>query len=376
VELLKYVSYIVGDMRLARLSLYIIFFQCALLSFIIGQEVPEITIYKTSDYQAAQQNWSITHDCEGYTYVANTDGVLIYNGLSWTKVIMPNGHKPRTVAVGSECKVYVGGFEFFGWVDRSDPAQPIYQEIADSVLSTIQQEIWQIVSADDEVYFQSFANLYRLTADQNITQIPIPTNILLGNISEGTIYIPRVRQGLYVVDTEVQLVPFTNQLPEGSKIVTVFETQDGLLIFTEINGIYLVEENGLRAIAGPSVSRLTDDHINKCLRTSNGEYIIGTILGGVYIVDKNWQIKYHLNKSSGLSNNTVLALSEDASGNVWVGTDRGINVIHAEGNLLYFYDRSGKIGTVFTSVEKDGFIYLGSNQGVFVKQPGKLDLWL
>jgi ligand-binding sensor domain-containing protein len=53
-----------------------------------------------------------------------------------------------------------------------------------------------------------------------------------------------------------------------------------------------------------------------------------------------------LNQSNGLSNNTVLAVYEDADGNLWLAMDNGISVINLSSQFKVYYDSNGVLGTV------------------------------
>ncbi|MFT5169190.1 MAG: AraC family chitin signaling transcriptional activator, partial [Saprospiraceae bacterium] len=63
-----------------------LFFYSLLVGFLPAQEVPKVIQFQKSDYNAGDQNWMITQDCDGYLYVANTKGVLLFNGFSWQQI--------------------------------------------------------------------------------------------------------------------------------------------------------------------------------------------------------------------------------------------------------------------------------------------------
>jgi len=110
------------------------------------------------------------------------------------------------------------------------------------------------------------------------------------------------------------------------------------------------------------------NQINQMLRLSNGHYVLGTIQNGIYILSEQLEIKYHINRQLGLTNNTVLSLFEDEIGDIWVGTDNGLNLIKWSDPNRYYYDRNDKIGRIFDVIEQDGKLYLGTNKGLFVRQ--------
>jgi hypothetical protein len=51
---------------------------------------------------------------------------------------------------------------------------------------------------------------------------------------------------------------------------------------------------------------------------SDGNFAIGTVSNGVFIIDNEGKMKYHISQNRGLSNNTALCLFEDADRNLWL----------------------------------------------------------
>lgn len=338
-------------------------------SLLQGQEVPQIIRHSRTDYNAAHQNWSITQSCDFYVFVANTKGVLMFNGFSWKLLRMPNGQKPRCLYTSDDCKVYVAGYEFFGYIDYSDNMSPYYVPVGDDLLKGQSQEIWKIFGIDGSIYFQSFANLYSYKDDQ-IAPISLPGNIMFGEVIADDIYIPQITKGLYQLNREEETVIEVNiNLPDDSKIAGLADYGGGeMLIGTQYEGLHLWDREGSREINSDLNTALIQEQVNKILKLRNGDFAIGTILGGLYIVDSQLKVKYHLRKRNGLSNNTVLALYESTNGDLWVALDKGVNIIKLGSGNRFYYDQEGQLGTVFTSIEYNQSFYLGTNQGLFQKQ--------
>jgi DNA-binding CsgD family transcriptional regulator len=104
---------------------------------------------------------------------------------------------------------------------------------------------------------------------------------------------------------------------------------------------------------------------------SSGDLVFGTILNGLYLTDPAGRLKYHINQENGLQNNTVLSLFEDRAHELWVGLDKGIDLVVLDSPLQYFQDKTGVIGAVYAASIFDGHMYLGTNQGIFTKNyPG------
>ena len=334
-----------------------------------SQENPKITSFETKLISSSQQNWDIVQDCDGYFYIANSQGILLYNGFQWQLIQLPNNNKPRTVFLGKNCKVYVGGYEFFGYIDNSNRLNPTYFPIADDTLKNTTQEIWNIFGGLNEVIFQSFSNVYRFDY-QYVTEISTPTNVMLGSYINEKFYIPKIEQGLYVLNNEIKEIQVVQELPPSSKIASLASgpRSQSIIVGTQYNGVFILADSRFTQIEGHLNELLKNEQINKIIRLTSGDYVIGTILNGIYITNDFKTIKFHINKSNGLPNNTVLSLFEDDHQNLWVGLDKGLCLVEVSNNSLYFYDQQGQLGTLFDAVFFNGKLYLGTNQGVFIRQ--------
>src|SRR5690606_37680883 len=135
----------------------------------------------------------------GNLFVANNEGILIFNGLNWQKVFLPNHRVPRCLFRGYDGKIYAGGFETIGYVDRSDPARPVFIEIGGDLLKGSEEEIWHITGSDDQIMFQSFSIM--VFKDSNGLELYRPgDNIMFGNWIENRLFVPQIQHGIYVFD--------------------------------------------------------------------------------------------------------------------------------------------------------------------------------
>ena len=105
--------------------------------------------------------------------------------------------------------------------------------------------------------------------------------------------------------------------------------------------------------------------LNNGAHFSGKYYAYGTILNGIIIIDQNGTIVQRINKASGLQNNTILSLCTDQEQNLWAGLDNGIDRVELNSPLNFYFDKTGKFGTVYSSIIYNNNIYLGTNQGLF-----------
>jgi hypothetical protein len=127
-----------------------------------AQSAYVVTHYSKADYGAGNQNWSIDVDRDGFKFIANNEGFLIYDDAHWQLHSMPGRIVVRSVLVNQDKRVYVGAFEEFGyWQENEDEGwhyHSLKPLLKDYRLHN--NEIWKIVKHQNKIYFQSFSSLF------------------------------------------------------------------------------------------------------------------------------------------------------------------------------------------------------------------------
>lgn len=346
-----------------------LFMMAALLCFFqsSAQEVPEIININREEFKGGNRNWDFAEDKDRNLYIANSEAILIFNGLNWQKVFLPNHRTPRCLFQGPDGKVYAGGFETIGYVDRSNPSHPVFVDIGKQLLQGTEEEIWHISGSGSKVVFQSFAVMI-IMEDGKLEKDYLGSNIMFGDWINGQFYVPRIDGGIYhLTNDSVELIP-TPAIPV-SAVVTglVGFQQNKILISTLSHGIYVMDENKVFPFENAFTQKLKLSQVNKILQLSDGRYIVGTIQNGVFLT-KDFQSEiYHANKSNGLNNNTVLSLYEFRNGPVCIGLDIGFNIWKVNNPELFYYDLDGHLGNIFSSIYYRNKFFVATNQGIFIR---------
>ncbi|MFY7839013.1 MAG: hypothetical protein ACOVP7_02005, partial [Lacibacter sp.] len=71
--------------------------------------LPDVINYSKQSYSAGLQNWDIKQDKNGIIYFANNEGLLSFDGRYWNLYPLPNRTIVRSVEIGSDNRIYVGG---------------------------------------------------------------------------------------------------------------------------------------------------------------------------------------------------------------------------------------------------------------------------
>lgn len=333
-----------------------------------GQELPPVNAFETDVYHGGSQNWMLGQDENQFIYAANNLGLLEYNGHHWTLYPSPNETIIRSVTVHNGL-IYTGNYMDFGYWSRQPDGRLTYHSLSASVSDRVipDEQFWNIIVHEEYVIFQSLHQLFLYRPDTGeISAIPLKNGILKVFTSRRSLYFTDQQHRLFRLEAG-QITPLLAPDASAHQVVHLWEEGNSLLVQTAAEGCFLLEDGYL--VSQPDRHAfLADKRIYSALRLRQGGHVFGTISNGLFITDPQGQLRYHLHQINGLTNNTILALFEDEQHNIWAGTDNGINCINLYAPFRKYTDNTGQLGTVYASAVYEGNLYLGSNQGLFVKR--------
>ncbi len=333
--------------------------------------VPQIINFDKSTYQAHSQNWSITQTPNAYLYSGNSSGMLEFDGQQWELYSLPEKQKVRAVAATKEGRILIGGYAEFGYWEEDESGLLVYHSLSqNSAIESIKtEEIWHILVHGDHVFFQSFGTIYKYdSVTDMVEEIRPPANILFAQLVDDRVLIPGIHGAIYEWSAKNGY-----QALAGLEILTdkrtsfVLPYNEGLLIGTKLQGLFWFKDGQCAPLPHPLNEDFKRYEINCGLRLEDGRIAIGTILNGIYLLDEKVASLHHINKETGLQNNTVLSLFEDQKHNLWVGLDSGLDLLILNESLIYFRDKTGELGTVYAATIFEDQLYIGTNHGVFFR---------
>lgn len=339
-------------------------------NFIVAQDLPPIVKYNSSTYNAGNQNWMISQDKNHFVYFANNEGLLEFNGSNWVLYQSPNETIIRSVKVIGD-KIYTGCYMGFGYWIREKNGRLKYTSLSDKIKSKINvdEQFWNILNYDQWVIFQSLDKIYVYDTKTSAFKIVNPNSRILKSFkTASSIFYQTVNFDLFEIENGTSKLVSNNFILKNNKIVNIFVVDEGLLIHTQFDGFYKLTNGNLVKFNTEADSEIATSSIYSSQMMADGSFAVGTISNGVYILTKEGKVKYHITQRKGLSNNTVLSIYEDIDNNLWLGLDNGINCINLKSPIKSFSDDSGNLGTVYASIIYKGYLYLGTNQGLFYKK--------
>ncbi len=335
-----------------------------------GQGLPPIKNYLPQEYNGHRQNWAVAQDNNGIIYVANGKGLLSYDGVDWSLIMMPNKGHVRSLVVHNN-KVYVGANNDFGELMQLNNQEIVFKSFLDSV--PIEQKnfgrIWSTVVVNDEVYYQSYHRLFKKMASGSIKSYPFEQTVLHRVfVINNELYALDIRKGMYKMGDDDEL----HLIENGAKFIGVRSS-----FLVPLSGNWLVEKDDelllfdgedFRSFQTEMAAYFKKYGIRSCLMSKNGHLIVGTEAdGGFAVLNTDGSLISIVDDKSGLSSANILGLFEDQQGGIWTGLQEGLSRVDINSSISFFNDQVGLEGTVQDLAIFDGKLYVGTSEGLAVQ---------
>ena len=334
-----------------------------------SQELPSIVKYSSEVYGAGNQNWMLDQDKKNFIYIANNEGLLEFNGANWRLYPSPNETILRSVKV-IENVVYTGCYMEFGFWIKNQKGILEYTSLSKKIKGKLidDEQFWNIINYDHWVIFQSLNRIYIYDTKTKQFKIITPKSGILKSFkAQDGIYFQTVDGSIFEIENGNAHILIHDEIIKNKKVLNIFSSTDGILIQTQYSGFYKFIDGNLVKWATEADALLNSTSIYSSIVLNNGNFALGTISNGIFIISPQGKTLYHITQNQGLSNNTVLSLFEDREKNLWIGLDNGIDCLNISSPIKTFFDKTGILGTVYSSIVFKDKIYVGTNQGLFYK---------
>lgn len=343
----------------------------SLHSGVIAQELglPPFRYFSPEEYKAASRNWSIVSDSSGILYVANPEGVLRYDGITWQKIELPQKQIAYWVEKDKDGNIYVGANGEFGVLKIND-RKKIYYESFVGMLEEQYRDfnvVWEIAQDKDGVVFRSRKYLFRY-ANQKLTVLRIPENGTRFDVAfsvRDTVYMRIYDVGLGWVDgAGLHILPNSEALADIKVNGIYGYGTNELLIASRYNGLFIYNKNGIRHHKTNADDYLIKNKIYDGHHLEDGNYALATMANGIVIITPEGKEVFRFDSSNGLKNNQTLYVRE-IDQQLWLGTKNGIFQLAYNAPFKSVESEFGLNGQVTGISRIDDDIYVTCNDGFY-----------
>ena len=328
---------------------------------------PDIKNYSNRTYNGGLQNWDIKQDKNGIIYIANNEGLLTFDGKYWKLYPLPNKTIVRSIEIGADNKVYVGGQDEFGYFQPSQNGLLTYYSLVDLIPVKHKSfgDVWDIVLSEGAIFFRSDNKIFNYS-NNKVCVFTTATEWSFMGKCNGHLYAQEYNKGLMCFNNGIwNPIKVSSQLPITDPITSMLSVNnDSIWVSTLKNGLFIFTNSNISKIPSTNNNLFESQRIYAATKVNKDWMALATSNGGLYIVDKKGNIIQSFSKKEGLQNNNILSVFLDSQSNLWLGLDNGIDLISYNSAIKQinpsFQDASG-----YTALVHNNNLYLGTANGLY-----------
>jgi signal transduction histidine kinase/CheY-like chemotaxis protein len=306
--------------------------------------LPLLENFPTKQLGTDETTWIVLEDKSGRLFVGG-NRLHVFDGESWRSFPTGNTYALRAMALGDDGRIWAGAINEVGYFEEESLGNFKYHSLL-SQLPKEQQlvgDIWGCAVIGRAVYFYCRDKVLRWDgADFQILPFAGTTRLFPFKLGEEY-WFHHLETGLYrLAEPGPQLEVSAAMLPDAP-ILGLARDKEGLLLAAS-TGLYR-PGNPSRRISNDELSQfITDSRLASFASLPDGNYVIGTVNGGMTIVSPTGTILRVFNTGDGLLNRTVFSLRADSNGHVWSATPTGIFNFEGQGHASVFNPLNGLTG--------------------------------
>ena len=248
---------------------------------------PLVRNFGRTAYGGGTQNWCIDQDSLGRIWVANRDGLLMYDGNIWRKAYLDNYGALRGVRVDTRNnRVWACGSNTFGYFEPDARQGRFVRYVSLTGMlpeGTEVGEVWRIHNSSDRIFFVADFRIYEYDGN-HLRVYSSADKITASAYYKGHIYICSSGLGLCRLDGGQIVDIDTGDADMAHAAMMGVYDNSRLVILTSFDGAYEFDGHTLK----PFLERYRDYMVSGqgfSLAMRNRLLAIGTVRNGGLIVD-------------------------------------------------------------------------------------------
>jgi ligand-binding sensor domain-containing protein/DNA-binding CsgD family transcriptional regulator len=329
--------------------------------------LPDVINYSKQVYGGGLQNWDIKQDKNGIIYAANNEGLLSFDGKKWSLHSLPNKTIVRSVEIGFNNKIYVGGQDELGYFAPAKNGQLQYTSLTQFIPAKDKSfgDVWDIIIFNTNVFFRSGNKVFKFT-NEAVATYYAPLEWSYIGVCNGHLYAHDYKAGLMVFENDIW-APLSVKItsPLNGPVTNILPVdKDNALITTLKDGLFILSANTISKLSSANNSFFATERIYAAATINNDWVALATNNSGVYIIDHQANIIQRFSDKEGLQNNNVLSIFLDRQSNLWLGLNNGIDLI-AYNSAIKQINPVLQNGSGYTAIIYNNSLYTGTSNGLY-----------
>lgn len=334
-----------------------------------------VSNYLPKDYLAGANNLGVTQNNDGMIFVANINGVLIFDGVNWQHCKRKDEISIQCIAKTNSGKIVVGTEDGdIALIEKDKNGKFYYASLIDNLpaKSRPQQIIRQIVVLGESTFFLSADKLIEFKNSEFKVYNPTESFHTRAFVLGKHLFVTDVNNSINVLESGVLKPVAGSQELSNEKHFFCYKinTQDYVIGYRNL-GTYLAHYDSLQPTKTSFEKKesqcdkeLVSAEINNGCILKNGHFVVTTNKKGAYEIDENLNIVGRFNTRNGVYDDNIKSAFQDSNGNLWLSLYYGISYVEIN-SKLFKYDRNNNIlGIVASAAYFENKLFVATDKGV------------
>ncbi|MES2692047.1 MAG: hypothetical protein V4773_01150, partial [Verrucomicrobiota bacterium] len=350
-----------------------------------------LRVWRLEDRGASSIYWAVAvHPATGFVYVANQNGLLQFDGVRWQLIPLPRGGAVRSVAVGPDGRVWLGGSgqicmleaDARGALRAVDAGArlPEFQKGPEGIERAPQAarneglyipaldtrligDAPQAIPGADGVYFVLPGRIARFRPSGEVdVWAKTLENRFPGWWSDGALHVVHGNDGIFRYGADGTPASLGKG---GLRVLAAGPHPVSGWIWLTGNGPVHVNNRRRDSVLSEEAAELFRNDRPRCaLLLPDGSSVYGTVNHGVVLLDLQGRIVQVVNRTRGLPANRVNGLALDREGGLWLAMHAGLVRVQLDTPFALHGLAQGLSGSRW-EVKRDGDrLYAAHSEGV------------
>lgn len=332
--------------------------------------------YSPSDYKGSDQNRGAVQDKNGIMYFANLDGVLMFDGKYWKTIPINNTANVYSIDINDKNTIFVGGENQFGFFKTLSNGEIVYQSLSDSLNKHDLDftKTWATVCIGEDVFFCSNEKLFCYRKNK-LTAFSPDVDRFHTFFKVGKHLFIREREvGFKVYESnQLSFVDATEEFADKKVEAILHVTNNKYIVASKNGGFYYLYYNEQHPSQSKFIkaeseldSWISDNELYCGLEINSNYFALGSEKNGIKFIDSTLHELSAINSSSGLQDDAINYIFNDANNNLWVPLNKGISHIEINIPISYWQKPNGVEGVVESSIKFKGKLFISTDKGLKV----------
>ncbi len=304
-------------------------------------------------------------DIFGRVYIANNEGLLVYNGINWQLYPVPNKTILRSIAFGPDGKLFAGAQDEFGYYAPDKNGRLVYTTLKNQLPTAVNSfaDIWNIEVNENEVFFMASDIIFRYVENKITYFKPNSTWLSL----------KKHNKKLIAQDGKTGILEFNNGrwetiikqsvLPSGFLISDIKPfSKDTSIVSTTGNGLFLLTRNSIQPFIIKDIN--SEQNFTALAVMDKSSFLVGSYNTGLYKINRNGNVLDRISTDNGLISNTIRCINTGFDGCTWIGLDNSIALINWNNPIRHINPPSFNNGSGHAATMLNGDLYFALTTGL------------